>query len=199
MEVITGQIYRHFKGNLYRVVTLAEHSETGETLVIYQALYGENRVYARPLAMFTEPVDRAKYPEADQEYRFMLWDGLGTAPGTQASGDSTPVREGTGSSGKNTPVPDGAGSPDEDARREAGDDGEDALTEKLNAFLDAKEFEDKLLCLVGMKNIVTDGMIDTMAFSLDLELREGSTAERYEELLQCVKLREKYENSRLRT
>lgn len=67
---ITPGRYRHFKGNFYQVVGVARHSETEEQLVVYRPLYGEGGLWVRPYAMFAGPVDREKYPDADQTWRF---------------------------------------------------------------------------------------------------------------------------------
>ena len=73
-EILVDRIYRHFKGNLYRVLAIATHSETDEKLVIYRALYDEGGIFARPYDMFASQVDREKYPDAPQKYRFELLD-----------------------------------------------------------------------------------------------------------------------------
>ena len=54
-------IYRHFKGNLYKLLYVARHSETMEPMVVYQALYGEMGIWVRPARMWTEQVDREDY------------------------------------------------------------------------------------------------------------------------------------------
>jgi len=68
-----GDIYRHFKGKLYEIVECPViHTETNEEYVCYRALYGHYDVYIRPLEMFMGEVDKSKYPDVEQKFRFEL-------------------------------------------------------------------------------------------------------------------------------
>ena len=70
MEVIKKGIYKHFKGNYYLVEDVAINTEDDSLYVVYRALYDDFKLYIRPLEMFLSPVDKQKYPDIKQEYRF---------------------------------------------------------------------------------------------------------------------------------
>ncbi len=69
MEVVVGGTYKHFKGTLHKVIAVAKHSETLEEMVVYTH-EDTGEVWVRPYDLFTSKVDREKYPEVEQEYRF---------------------------------------------------------------------------------------------------------------------------------
>lgn len=221
-----NEIYQHFKGNLYRVVTLAKHADTGEILVIYQALYGSFEVFATPLADFTGKVDRTKYPDAAAEYRFTLLPQIvGQASDTarlsaplagalnsedrrQPKPDRTPAQGQTATAQQEAALAQPAPAPakGEEMQQHDGlqrdaqsaEQEEPALDPMLLSFLDADTYEEKLDIFTDMRDRVTDDMLTTMAVSMDIDLKEGELADRYEELKNCIIMREKYECNRLR-
>lgn len=73
MEIKEGQIYRHFKGALIKIICLAKHSETEELMVVYNHL-DTNEIWVRPIDMFCSLVDKEKYTDISQDHRFELID-----------------------------------------------------------------------------------------------------------------------------
>ena len=176
-----GEIYQHFKGKLYRIVALATHTETGEQLVIYQALYGEFQVFARPLSMFLEKVDAKKYPDAAGKDRFMR------IPMAEAAAVPQPVP----APSENPIEPRPAAASSESPVEPQPDPG-------LLAFLDADSYEEKLEVFASLEGKVDLHMLNAIAASLDLELSEGSLEEQYDTLKSCLMTLERYECNRLR-
>ena len=183
------EMYRHFKGNIYQIRCLAKHSETGEMMVVYQAMYDTFQIYVRPLAMFMEEVDRAKYPDAKQTYRFELLQDTGDMPASDR-GMISPQSE-------VTTQPEPASS--QGISTQAAESDEQVHIDPLvMEFLDADTYEQRLNILVALRDRVTDDMINTMAVAVDLEIKDGDIEARYEELKNCLLTFEKYECNRLR-
>ena len=73
-DVKINRIYKHFKGNYYLVVDVAIDTETNREVVIYRSLYGDMKLWVRDKEMFLSEVDRYRYPDVLQKYRFELQD-----------------------------------------------------------------------------------------------------------------------------
>jgi hypothetical protein len=189
-----GELYRHFKDRMYQIVAIAEHSETGEELVIYQALYGDYKVYARPLAMFVSEVDHEKYPGVKQKYRFER-----VKPQEDAAAQRQPHVGNTMPGAAAEDAAGAAGAAPKDSTGAAADvsaapsDDEYAVHPKLMEFLDADTYEQKYNILVSMRDVITDKMIDDIAVVMDVVIPEGDLYRRYDDLKSSIQTRQKYE------
>ncbi|MCI8985736.1 MAG: DUF1653 domain-containing protein [Lachnospiraceae bacterium] len=195
------EMYRHFKGNIYQIRCLAKHSETGEMMVVYQAMYDTFQIYVRPLAMFMEEVDVEKYPDARQQYRFELLQDSELVFGSQAAEETISRLQAveetiSGLQAVEEPV--------KESNEGSGGTENAEEMQQLNIdplvmeFLEADTYEQRLNILAALRSRITDEMINTMAMAVDLEIKEGDVEERYEELRNCLLTFEKYECNRLR-
>ena len=167
-----GEIYRHFKNRLYQIVTVAFHTETGEELVIYQALYGDFRCFARPLSMFMSPVDREKYPDAGQTYRFELTEPGGREGGSRMAEEAA----------------DGTGCREEDEQ----------VNPWLEAFLDAEGYEKQLEALSRMRGKISQKELDSLYLILDIQPGTGDPDSQLSRIIKDLETRKRYDGSRLR-
>lgn len=195
-----GELYRHFKNKLYQIITVAQHSETGEKLVIYQALYGDFKTYARPLDMFVSKVDHEKYPDADQVYRFEKVEPEQKAESEQKAGSEQKVEP---EQKAVTQQKDGCGNTDSytgsQAISQENNDNAEQINPGLLEFLDAETFEEKYNVLVSMRDNIDDKLIDDIAVVMDVVIPEGKLMDRYDDLKNTIRTRQRYEfSNRLR-
>lgn len=216
------QFYRHFKNKMYQIVSIAIHSETREEMVVYQALYGDYKVYVRPLDMFMSEVDRNKYPDVRQKYRFERVDSNGTSLEEDSLQDSTsfgsvikPVVkehiEAVKAASRDEEV---HGSIEEERAKFRSEPYKpsvvmeksvDEEAQELNLdplvieFMDADLAADKNDILSKLRPTITNDMIDIMAMSLGVVVNEGDVYDRYNDLRTCLTTMEKFESSRLRS
>ncbi|MDD6580618.1 MAG: DUF1653 domain-containing protein [Lachnospiraceae bacterium] len=196
---VAGQIYKHFKGNLYKVLAVAVHTESEEKLVVYQSVENPDRVFARPLEMFMSDIDRFRYPLIRAKYRFTLV----SEPEEETNGEETKEEE----TKEETPNEDTKEEDvkDEETEEQSDDDsavykdnGELVIDPYVERVLDEKEFSKKIEFFEMLRGKCSEDMLTTIAISLDIQLQEGSIEDKYSQILRTLKMHEKYETSRLR-
>ena len=137
-----GEFYRHFKNKLYQIIAVATHSESKEKLVIYQALYGDFGVYARPLDMFLSEVDREKYPDIEQKYRFEKLENISEAS-KQITDRNSEINI-------------------ETINKTLKEESEDESKNFFIDFLDADDYYTKKKILLANKENITDKQLDAI-------------------------------------
>ena len=185
-----GEFYRHFKNKLYQIVAVARHSETGERMVVYQALYGDYGVYVRPYDMFTSEVDHEKYPEVTQQWRFERVEpeqnaaGMAAGCGQAAAGNGQ-VAAGTGQVAGNR----------QNSRRYYADRTPDPA---FLQFLDTEDFDLRMECLKALEERVTQQELDSIYLVLDMKPKQGSLQEQLYAVRRFLTMQKRYDGSRLR-
>ena len=209
-------LYRHFKGKMYQIVTIAIHSETREELVVYQALYGDYSVYCRPLSMFMSEVDREKYPDVEQRFRFEKVEKADTddiveaTKTTETTETEKEVKNEISEAGKMSDEKKVTSAPkfnvdtsyerSEVMEKSIDDEARDLNLDPLVIkFLDADLASEKNDILCKLHPIITNDMIDIMAMSVGVVINEGDVDGRYNDLRNCLTTMEKYESTRLRS
>lgn len=167
-----GEFYRHFKNKLYQIVAVAKHSETGERMVVYQALYGDFGVYVRPYDMFTSEVDHEKYPQVSQKWRFERVE-FGVPEKQNAEACETDQKI-TQHYADRTPDP------------------------VFLQFLDTEDFDLRMECLKQLENRITQQELDSMYLVLDMKPERGSLQEQLYAVRRFLTMQKRYDGSRLR-
>ena len=183
-----GEFYRHFKNKLYQIVAVATRSETREKLVIYQALYGEYGVYARPLDMFMSEVDKEKYPDVKQKYRFERIEDIAKELKSDKLSDSKVIEQDKKLK-EDSISNDNTLKTDKDA-----DFGKGYFIE----FLEADDLSTKKEILIANRELISERELDTMYEIYGLKRRKIDRDLDIADLIGYFDMQQQYEGKRLR-
>ena len=184
-----GEFYRHFKNRLYQIVAVAYNADDESPVVVYQALYGDFRVWVRPLEEFMSETDRTKYPDAAQRYRFEP-----VAPGTAAQVPQTAaeVPQTTAKvSQAAEQAPQAAATPATEVQPAEG-------PSLLLAFLDTDDIQEKKAILRGGMNRLTQSDLDGIYTVYGIQRFPGDAREQADGIIRYLNMRSRYEGDRLR-
>lgn len=184
-----GEFYRHFKNKLYQILTVATHSETGEKLVVYQALYGEFGVYARPFAQFVSEVDHEKYPEVTQKYRFERVE-LTAAHALEDTQEQSEVSE----TWKEPCEADEKAAADMEMLEAQ----EPELSPLILPFIETDDYDCRMELLTAMTGKVGQKELDILYVALDLPQRGGEIDEQIQGIRRYLEMQRHFDGNRLR-
>ena len=183
-----GEFYRHFKNKLYQIVAVATHSESKEQLVIYQALYGEYGVYARPMDMFMSEVDKEKYPDVKQKYRFERIEDIAKESKLDKLSDSKVIEQDKKLK-EDSVSNDNTLKTDKDA-----DFGKGYFIE----FLEADDLSTKKEILIANRELISERELDTIYEIYGLKRRKIDRDLDIADLIGYFDMQQQYEGKRLR-
>lgn len=176
-----GEMYKDREGKPYQILCVAEHFDTEEKMVVYQALYGAFEFLVRPLGIFVRNMERAQKATVPKEHNSI----------------KAECREKTDSDSEKIQKEQKTFEPDQTLpadRQTEGGQADPALLE----FLDADTLEEKYQVIKSMQHSITDRLIDNFAVTLDLVIPDGRLDDRYQELLSSMRTMQKFETARFR-
>lgn len=184
-----GEIYRHYKGNLYQITAVALHTETEEKMVVYQALYGDFKYYVRPLEMFMEQVKI--------EDKFINRFELVNMNNNKKNDVHYIEKHNLENKKENSSEQVIIFNYKEDDETE---DEKENLSCDLMGFLDAKTYTEKMNILKEMRinGDLDEHILRNCALSIDCIVDEKGIDEQYHSIMNCLNMLSKYECTRYR-
>ncbi|NLJ95970.1 MAG: DUF1653 domain-containing protein [Clostridiales bacterium] len=167
-----GKIFYLAEDKPYQIITMGIHKETGESMVIYQALYGEFKTFVLPLSRFLNEVKTDVFQIHNQDNKKSISPMIDNKQKTLLESEKKETEE------------------------QHDNEPEDEVNAVLIDFLDANTYSKKLEVITSNLNDIDDRLINNMAVSLDCTVEDGPIDQRLQELIYCLNQKSRFEDKR---